>query len=180
MDAFIGEIRMFPYTFNPEGWLYCNGNPVLITQYPALYTVIGITFGGDGKTTFNLPKFAGLAPIGAGATVRYTRVLTGTTLGAETAALNNTNTPTHDHTLNAATVVGTSTSPGNTYLLAGRGTAPNTIQTYTPNVSGLPLTNFSSQMVGVAGVGTPHENRQPYLPVPFFICYNGNYPPPPD
>jgi len=113
MDPFIGEIRMFTGTFAPQDWLYCWGQTLPITQYQALYAVIGNQFGGDGRTNFLLPDLRGRIPVCAGAGTNLTPRNQGDKGGSEKVALDATQTPTHIHPItNTATATHTLTVGG--------------------------------------------------------------------
>ena len=201
MDGYIGEIRMFPYSFSPVPWLVCAGQLLYITQYPALYSIIGITYGGNGKTNFNLPNFSGygmsdgigFTPVGVGISGPGGHKWQLGISDGEDTALCQGQTPTHNHSLMAADVAlaaygsnMTATPNNNTYLSRAIKAEPNkpagnweTIPMY--NTTQATAGTLPPQTIGSA-FGTPlpkvHENRQPFTGMQFCICYDGLYPVP--
>ena len=181
-DPFIGEIRAFGFQFAPIGWFDCAGQQVSIRQYTALYTIIGSYYGNsDGQTYFTLPDLRGRAALHIGGTSVSVPAL-GTVLnlgqayGQETVNLDAAHVPAHNHsfTLYRPSTTGTPSNtvaisienaPMITFLNPASGTTP-----VTPN------TTFAPQMMGTFGGSQPHENRQPYLPLRYCICYDGEYP----
>lgn len=175
MDPFIGEIRIFGFNFPPQDWAYCNGQQLSVTQNPALYSLIGAVYGGNSNppTAFNLPNLQSQAVMGAAS--GDTRYLNQSS-GAETVSLNQSQLPSHTHTMGGETInsaANYSNTPGPTVL-------PNTL--YVNNAqqrtySNLPPnTSFAPQAISAVGGGGTHENRQPFLAFNFCICVNGVYP----
>ncbi|AJP72822.1 phage tail protein [Sphingomonas hengshuiensis] len=181
MDAFIGEIRLFPYTFCPLGWAPCQGQLFAIQDYQALAAVIGNKFGGDGKSNFKLPLLSGRTAVGWGD--NQTDIFDpayATHGGSATVALSTATIPPHSHTLNAVLIPQAqraATPAGN--LLTGisyrppTGTAP-TSNPYSPAVGGETTLNINT-LSPVAGASTPHENRQPALALQWCICTTEGY-----
>src|SRR5580698_291068 len=101
-DPFLGEIRMFGFNFAPNGWLLCNGQTLAISQYSALFALLGTTYGGDGVRTFQVPNLQGQVPIHQGTGGGGTYV-TGETAGSPTVTLLGNNMPAHNHLVNAVT-----------------------------------------------------------------------------
>lgn len=175
MDAFTGEIRAFCFDYPPENWAFCNGARVHVRQNPALVAIIGYTYGGDQQTYFQLPDLQGRAAMG----VSDTHLL-GSATGAPEIALTPAHTPPHDHLV--ATFIGNlpdgklSASPEGNYL--GRYEIANVNKIalhYLPGT--VPTDTFLHQAsVGPAGLGAPHENRQPYLALNYCICTYGEFP----
>lgn len=182
MDAFIGEIRLLPYTFTPYNWFACNGQQLIIQQFPALYAVMGVDFGGDGKTYFNLPNLNGRTAVGAGD--NPTSVFDPNFAsygGANSVAISQSNVPAHTHELNAVQLPQASrsdTPAGN--LLTGiafrptSGTAP-TANPYGPAV-GSSVTLNNATVSPFVGGSNPHENRQPALAMQWCVCNDGYFP----
>ena len=169
-DPFIGEIRVLPYTYAPMGWLRCMGQSLAVSQYQALFAVIGYTYGGSGAT-FKLPDLSGTAVIGAGAGVGLTPRPIGASGGANAVTLNASQIPPHTHTLNTCNLTGTSTSPANLYV--GH-YAANRI--YKENPDPATLVAMSANSLTAAGSSAAHENRQPALALPFCIAIEGIFP----
>lgn len=178
-EPFIGEVAIFANTFIPEGWLACNGQTVLIAQYQALYSIIGITYGGDGKNNFKLPDLRGRAPAGVGTAQPGVTIARGAALGAETVTLSQSMIPPHTHQLSrkspknvsAKGAVATSASDTGVIALAATNTALMAMAANTAV-----NTTLAAATIGSTGGGGAHENRQPYLSLLFGIAYDGIYP----
>ena len=178
-DAYLGEIRIFPYTFTPTDWMPCNGQSLPVSQYSALYAVIGAQFGGTASATaFNLPNLNGQAVMGTSPTY-----VTGEQVGAAQVTLDQTTMPFHTHGMqrkgatNALTgkvnTPGTQTNIGGTTAVIS-GTTTQAIPTFLNGVA--PNTTLAPNALGVTGGGTPHDNMQPYLKMQYYICVNGAFP----
>ncbi len=198
MDAFIGEIRLLPYTFAPQDWAWCWGSQLMISQYNALYAVIGPRYGGDQRTYFNLPDMRGTVPIGMGNGPGLTpRTLTKTVDGVNSVTITAAQTGVHTHAVMAKYVAGTATAavaslldkPANDSwlsraVLSSSATSNTPISSYVS--TGTADTTFPTQTISPGGgavspaAPTAHENRQPYLPINFCICLFGTYPPNPN
>ncbi len=154
-DPFVAEIRMFAGNFAPRGWALCNGQLLQISQNTALFSLLGTTYGGDGKSTFALPNLQGRAPMHAGSGPGLSPHFLGEEAGVNSVTLLTSEMPSHSHLLlgtNARAGVG---SPDGNVL--NRGMDPN--------------------MVGPSGGSQPHNNMQPYLALTFIIALQGVYPP---
>lgn len=169
-DPFLGEIKMVAFNFAPYGWAFCNGQLLSIAQNTAVFSLLGTTYGGDGRTTFGLPNFQGRAPMqprtGPGLTPRAP----GETGGSATVTLLSTQIPSHTHSAMAASD-GTSVSPTNTAWGTGMGrTPPPLYQDANPDVV------MSASALSTSGSSMSHNNMQPYLAVNFVIALQGIYP----
>lgn len=181
MDGMVGEIRAFCFKYNPLYWLPCDGTQYQIQQYPALYAVIGPRFGGDSKNYFNVPDLRGVVPFGA----QYANAPVNKG-GEEVVSLSLAQLPTHQHSLNAVVRttanagLATNTPSSQTALSnAGQvGTTPVNIAAYS---SASPTVAMSLLSIGYFGTTNPlpHENRMPYLPMTYCICYEGSFMPRP-
>lgn len=185
MDAFIGEIRLLPYTYTPVGWLLCDGRQCAISSYQALYAVIMNTFGGDLKTYFNLPDLRGLVVPGAGDDPTDTfDPAFASKGGSPTAQVTTTTLPSHTHTFVGATSAQTarvSTPAGNlltgvAYSANGTSGFDNAKAFSTPVVPPTTVQMNPATLSTFNGLGQPHENRQPYLAMGFYINFDGLYP----
>jgi microcystin-dependent protein len=191
-DAFVGEIALFAFNKVPENWLPCDGRSLNIQQYAALSSLLGTYYGGDGRTTFNLPDLRGRTIVGFGsipdsnyrviAGQPYLPLGTAGAGGAETVTLTLAQMTMHNHELSYTTVnPPASSSIANAMLsIAQRGggtptTAPNPPGVYAAPTATLVPINAAS--VSATGGGAAHENRQPYLAVQACICTVGYYPP---
>lgn len=172
-DGFIGEIRMFAGGYAPQNWMECNGQILSISQYQALYSILGIAYGGNGTTTFALPSFNGRTPMHFGqGPGQYHRI--GESEGSSGVALTVDQMPVHSH---SARLKGA--SQGNRDSPAGNVPGAATGNKAYSQASGGALANMDVQsvVVGNAGTSTPHENMQPYSVTNFIICVAGIYPP---
>lgn len=175
-QPFIGEIQHFGFNFNPRGWAFCNGATLPISQNTALFSLLGVTYGGNGQTTFQLPNFAGRAGCEQGAGPGLSPRALGATFGTNTVALTSNQIPTHSHPLVAYSQSDPAkrsfapTANGGLSFLA-KSTKARTFATNPIN------TNLAANMLGPSpGGGLPHENQQPYLGVNFCIALQGIYP----
>lgn len=167
MECYIGQVMLVPYIFAPEGWLDCDGRMLNISQYDALFSLIGTIYGGDGTTTFALPDLRGRTPIGTGASSPFgTAYRIGDRGGCETVALDAAALPAHSHELHAATAPGTQKSPANAALAGGK-------MIYADG--GSPPVAMAPACTP-AGMNQPHDNMGPYLPLKWIIAVDGIYP----
>jgi microcystin-dependent protein len=180
-DAYMGEVRAFAFNYAPEGWMICNGGLLSISQYPALYSVLGIRYGGDGKTTFGLPNLQGQLGMGAGTGVGLTPRVVAQKVGSENVMLTLNEVPAHQHSADAKTETDSPVThmhaqpSASSYLTRLNMTASTAGAAWAkPPIS--PAT-LSPLAVGPAGGGAAHENRQPYLPLLFCMCIDGYFPP---
>lgn len=170
-QPFIGEIQLFGFNFNPRGWAFANGATLPISQNTALFSLLGVTYGGNGQTTFQLPNFAGRAGCEQGTGPGLTQRSLGQTYGVNTVTLIGTQIPSHNHVINAF-LPQNSSSP-----VANGGLSQPSINTNKPFSSGAPNTTLAPNMLQPStGGGFPHENQQPYLGVNFCIALQGIYP----
>ncbi len=172
-EPFIGEIRMFAGNFAPRGWAFCNGQLLPIAQNSALFSILGTTYGGDGRTTFALPDLRGRAPMQWGDGPGLTPRPLGEKGGAENVTLIASQMPSHNHVLSASSQQGDQFSPeGNVpaVLLSATTGQPENLYHATPN------TTMASQALGVTGGSQPHNNMQPFLCVSFIIALVGIFP----
>lgn len=181
-ESFLGEIRMWAFSWAPEGWALCDGTVMQIQQNVALGSLLGAIFGGDGRTTFGLPDLRGRTPVAIGRSSQDTSVLynLGNKGGAEMLALNPATTPAHTHSV--AGYAGASTAiPPTGAVMAN--IVSSTSGSTTDFSSFLPAANWTAggQMaadsVSVTGSGAPHNNMQPFTVLNFTICTQGYFPP---
>ncbi|HEY4185194.1 MAG TPA: tail fiber protein [Polyangia bacterium] len=176
-DPYVGEIRIFPYTYAPAGWLLCNGQQVSVQQNSALFSIIGTTYGGDGQTTFNLPNLQASGPLGFGSAPGRTPRGLGAAGGAATVALTLAQTPSHNHNVAVASAdAGTTavTTPTNATLFGGTQAKAKTTGYVT--VAGQALDVLDAAAVLPMGDSTPHNNLPPFLTFNFCIATTGVYP----
>jgi microcystin-dependent protein len=180
MDNFIGEIRIFPYNQIPKGWLACNGQLLPLNQNQALFSLLGVYYGGDGRTNFNLPDLRGRAIVGMGTSPKtQTPYTIGRAQGTETVQLNSTQLPLHTHNVMALNSTADS-------LLNAVPPVETIANPVIKPVTGLAVNAFSSSLaspttlpadtVVTAGQGAGHENRMPLLALIPCIATQGVYP----
>jgi microcystin-dependent protein len=170
-DPFVAEIRIFPFNFAPKGWAFCDGQILPLSQNTALFSLLGTTYGGDGKSNFALPDLQGRAPMHPGQGPGLSLHDLGETGGSETVSLLESEIPSHSHSLMASSSTGTKPNPV--------GNAPSRVTGATPYLApaGAPLVNFSDNALAPAGGDQPHNNMQPYLTFNFCIALQGVFPP---
>src|ERR1700736_3210721 len=151
MDPFVAEIRIFPFNFAPKGWAFCDGQILPLSQNTALFSLLGTTYGGDGKSNFALPNMQGNAPMRPGQGPGLSLHDLGETGGSQTVSLLESEIPNHPHTLFANAVVGDTNSPGPGVSLARSGNA--TAYQSTTNQS---VVSFWDQVLTPAGGDQPH------------------------
>lgn len=174
MEAFVGQIRMFAGNFAPDGWSVCDGSSLPITGNETLYTLIGTTYGGDGRTNFNLPDLRGKLPLHIGKGPQtVTNYAIGQKVGADTVTINEANLPTHSHTLNATTVAANQTAPVGLPLL---GTAAHNFYELNTAVGFSTVALNTAALQSAPGGGSPHDNSMPTMPLNYIICLVGLYP----
>lgn len=171
-DAFVGEIRMTGFGYAPTGWASCDGQVVPLQQNAALYSLLGITFGGNGVNTFALPNLQGASPLGPGTGPGLTDRAMGAVGGADSVTLTGNQLPSHSHAVAASTAVGTEVSPaGGIWAVPGGARGEKAYAA----ASGAGV-SMAPGAIGFAGGGEAHDNRPPYLAVNFIICMIGLYP----
>lgn len=171
-SPYMGEIAIFCGNFEPQGWAFCDGRELAISEHDALFTLIGTTYGGDGESTFCLPDLRGRAPMHSGQGAGLQNHILGEQAGTETVTLTVQQIPSHTHQLSVSTLPGTSSSPlGTVPADGGNGSAQ-----YTPDTAN--LLKQPAQVLGLVGGNQPHENMQPYLVVNYIISLYGIYPQP--
>jgi microcystin-dependent protein len=172
-EPFLGEIRMFGGNFAPRGWAFCNGQLLSIAQNTALFSLLGTTYGGDGRTTFALPDLRGRAPMHWGQGPGLTNRMLGEAAGVENVTLLSTQMPAHVHAIGAFNGAGDQSSPAGNVpaMLLNQQTGQNeNLYASTPN------TQLGLQGESTVGGNQPHENMQPYLVVTFIIALEGIFP----
>ena len=168
-DPFVAEIRIFPFNFAPKGWAFCNGQLLPISQNTALFSLLGTTYGGDGKSTFALPDLQGSAPLHEGQGPGLSLYDLGQMGGSETVTLLQSEIPYHTHTMRAATV-----DPANVVDInpeASWGVSQNGGIYQTP-----PNAAMAWQALAQAGGSMPHNNMMPYVTLNFCIALQGVFP----
>lgn len=170
-DPFVAEIRIFPFNFAPKGWAWCDGQLLPLSQNTALFSLLGTTYGGNGKSNFALPDLQGSAPMHPGQGPGLSLHDLGEAGGSQTVTLLQSEIPLHTHNMGAqtvplgATAVATNATlsrpaSGNLYFTGAATTVPMDPNTLAPS-----------------GGSAPHNNMQPYLTLYFNIALQGVFPP---
>lgn len=199
-DPFIGEIRMFAGTFAPRGWAFCAGQLMPIAQNTALFSILNTTFGGDGISTFALPDYRSRSPVGMGSGPGLTVVEQGEKSGIESATLNISQMPIHNHVVTTTAtatstgtlqVAGTSSNPSATpsttnNILSASGGGPGTATIWSDQLGTSPVTLANPEVINTAlnvnvtvqpaGGSQPIDLRNPFLGTNFIIATAGVYP----
>jgi microcystin-dependent protein len=174
-DAYLGEIRMFAGLQPPQYWQFCNGQILNISGNEALYSLIGVTYGGNGSTTFALPDLRGRVPVGQGTAVSpplSPRTL-GQTGGVTTVTLTAAQMPTHTHQVMAANANATADTPSNGVVFAGSGSNTTLYTKVDPSDTSFV---FDPNAVSSSGGSLPHDNVMASRGINFIICVNGLFP----
>ena len=168
-DPYLGDIKMTALNFDQRGWMSCEGQQLLISNNSALFSLLGTQYGGDGRTTFNLPDLRSRVPVGKGQGPGLPNYSQGQQGGSTTNTLTISNLPAHSHSVNAVIEDGDSSLPTNNYpagtkLLDKEYASVGTV------------TNMNTNMIDETGSDTAVNNMQPYLVIKYVICVTGLYP----
>ena len=169
-DPFVAEIRIFGFNFAPTGWASCNGQLMPISQNTALFSLLGTTYGGDGKSTFALPDLAGRAPMHTGQGQGLSERFEGEEGGEGSVTLLQSEIPLHSHSLNASFDTATEVSPNLQFPAVG-----SAISMYDANNA--PTTPLAPNALAPGGGSLPHNNYMPSLTLMFCIALQGVFPP---
>lgn len=172
-DPFVAEIRIFPFNFAPKGWAWCDGQLLPLSQNTALFSLLGTTYGGNGKSNFALPDLQGRAPMHPGQGPGLSLHDLGETGGSETVTLLESEIPAHSHAFKANINQGDNLQPGPASSLAQSTSGA----LYVTAASNPPLSAMSPQALAPAGGDQPHNNMMPYLTFYFCIALQGVFPP---
>ena len=170
-NPFVAEIRIFPFNFPPKGWAFCDGQILPLSQNTALFSLLGTTYGGDGKSNFALPNMQGNAPMHPGQGPGLSLHDLGETGGSDTVTLLESEIPSHSHVFMTQALAATAQTAAPTVSLARSKTVAIYSQTTTPVVQ------MADATVAPAGGDQPHNNLMPYLTLSFCIALQGVYPP---
>ena len=168
-NPFVAEIRIFGFNFPPVGWAACQGQILAISQNTALFSLLGVQYGGDGKSNFALPNLQGIVPIGQGNGPGLSPRVIGETGGVETVTLTTAQMAAHSHTAACDTAAGDDYGPGNDVW------APDAVggNEYAAASSG----QMNPASLSPVGGGLAHNNLQPYLSMNYCIALQGVFPP---
>ncbi len=164
-SPYVGEIRMFGGNFAPNGWLFCDGSLLPISENEVLFMLIGTTYGGDGESTFALPDLRGRIPVHQG-----NGFVMGEMAGVEQVTLTTTQIPAHGHPLLASTSAGSDNNTSGK-LLAQSPTVSAYVEASTDG-------NLAANAISSVGGSQPHDNIQPILCINFIISLYGIFPSP--
>jgi|SRR5437016_4221233 len=174
MTPFLSQLMVVSFDFAPKGWAICAGQLFPIAQNQALFSLLGTTYGGDGRINFALPDLRGRAAISFGQGPGLAPYNLGQTGGVESVTLNQAQMPAHLHTLNGGSVAGNATKPGtgSNATLASSGATP----VYTKSPPAAADAPMAPNMVSTVGQSQAHENRKPFLAMTWIIALQGIYP----
>jgi len=164
-EQYLGEIRIVPFSFPPKGWAFCNGQLLPINQNQALFSLLGVRYGGNGQTNFALPDMRGRMPLHTGA-----GFVPGQAGGEQAHTLTQAELPQHTHVLESNTALTTSMTPANA-LPGKKGRLGRDLYGAAGNLTGLHPSSVTS-----VGASQPHENMQPFLTLNFVIALVGIFP----
>jgi len=169
MDPFVAEIRIFGFNFAPKGWAFCDGQLLPLSQNTALFSLLGTTYGGDGKSTFALPDMQGNAPMHPGQGPGLSLHDLGETGGSETVSLLESEIPAHAHSTNISGTQAIQNTPLNQLPAIGVG-----VNLYA--TASNPLIPMANNALAPAGGDQPHNNMMPYLTLNYCIALQGVFP----
>ncbi|RAI88308.1 phage tail protein [Algoriphagus yeomjeoni] len=177
MEEMIGVIKLFAGNFPPRGWAYCDGTLLAISSNDALFSILGTTYGGDGRTTFALPDLRGRTPIGTGTGPGFSTITLGGKGGIEFTTLTTSNMPNHSHVFNVSSNPGTTNNPTGSFVAQStvvleRGGSP------VPSPGFLDSSNsqLASSTISPVGGSQQVSLRNPYQATNYIICLYGIYP----
>lgn len=180
MENYLGEIRLFPYTQIPRGWVACSGQTLSIAQNQALFALLGVYYGGNGTTNFLLPNLNGRTIVGTGTSTSGSNYNIGEAAGTETVTLTTNTLAAHNHLVNANNTYDQGSPNTNYFANPNAPTSPTqpgqntgTVNLFAP--AGSATVNMAPS-VTAAGGGLPHENRMPYLTLIYCIALQGIFP----
>lgn len=166
-QQFLGEIRIFAGNFPPRNWMFCQGQLLPISQYTALFALLGTQFGGNGTSTFGLPDLQGRTPLGQGTGPGLSAYVMGEETGTESVTLLQTQMPQHAHTLQSRSSRADRSNANNAMIAQGS----DELYANTP-----PNTQLHPASVSATGGSQPHNNMQPFLTLSFIIAVAGIFP----
>lgn len=171
-EPFLGEVQIFGFNFAPVNWALAAGQVVPIRQYSGLYSLYGITFGGDGVNTFSLPNLASRMACGGGQSPGNTRRTIGQPFGSTGVSLTAAEMPMHNHVFADYQIGDASKQTGVPTMTSAVGST-NTSNIFAPLGQ---VTTLNGNAIGISGGGAPHENRQPFLGLAYAVALSGVFP----
>jgi len=170
----LGAIFIFAGNFAPRGYQLCQGQILPISQYAALFSILGTTYGGNGVSNFALPDLRGRAPIGQGNGLGLSPIVLGQSGGNQNATILSSNMPAHTHAVNVSTVAAAQTSPKNNFLAPVIDSTPAAATGY--NTAATSGATLAPTAVAIAGQGLPMSIENPYLGINYIIAMQGIFP----
>lgn len=167
-DPFVAEIRIFPFNFAPRGWAWCDGQLLPLSQNTALFSLLGTTYGGNGKSNFALPDLQGRVPMHPGQGPGLSLHDLGETGGSDTVTLLESEMPNHEHSIKITPQPGEVSSPAGNSIALSSGVIVYAL--------GVPNVQMNPGAIAPTGKSEPHNNLQPYLVTHFNIALQGVYP----
>jgi microcystin-dependent protein len=164
-EPFLGEIRTFAFNYAPKNWALCQGQLLSISQYTALFSLLGTVYGGDGRSTFALPDLRDRAPLHFGTGVSGTTFALGQAGGESTHSLTTAEIPAHTHTVSARAAAAVSSPAGALWAQSAK-----------PVFATTPTTTMNAAALATTGSSQPHDNMPPYLVLNFAIALAGIFP----
>lgn len=193
-EPFIGQIQPFAFSYAPDGWITCQGQLLQVSQYQAVFALLGTTYGGNGAQNFAVPNLKGRSMIGVGQSASGTTYQRGQVGGSETTTLSVANMPAHNHSgaglsvaLSASSSAATASSPAAGMSLGAASgevdptTDPVTVKIYAP-AGGTPVTLNGGSIAGATGItgnSTPFTNMSPFMALNICMALQGLWPPQP-
>jgi len=171
-DPFVAEIRIFPFNFAPRGWAWCDGQLLPLSQNTALFSLLGTTYGGNGKSNFALPDLQGRAPMHPGQGPGLSLHDLGETGGSETVTLLESEIPAHSHAMRASNDASNTNTPAGALVARPFGRGNNIF-----NAANANRVSMAPESLAPAGGDQPHNNLQPFLTFYFCIALQGVFPP---
>ncbi|MFO6428580.1 phage tail protein [Erythrobacter sp. W302b] len=170
-DPFVAEIRIVPFNFAPKGWAWCDGQLLPLSQNTALFSLLGTTYGGNGKSNFALPDLQGSAVMGPGQGPGLSLRDLGEQGGSRTVSLLQSEIPSHAHTMQAMSF------PANASLANTGSAIARSVGGSAHAPTGGPPAVMAPETLAPAGGDSPHNNMMPYLTMYFIIALQGIFPP---
>lgn len=175
MDEVMGVVVCFAGNYVPRGWLSCDGQVLAISQNQALFSLLGTTYGGDGRTTFKLPDMRGRTAVSTGRSLFHNYSL-GETAGNESLTLDFNHIPAHSHNGDITLHLAANSGPGIDPTVNDGYPADHTAAYATSGDSTMLAPDYSNVAIANAGAGVPVNTRSPFLVISYIICIQGIYP----
>lgn len=172
-DWYLGEIRAVSFNFAPRGWAFCNGQTLSIAQNQALFSLLGVQFGGNGTTTFNLPDLRGRTSVSWGQSSAGSTYTEGQSSGSENVTMTSQQLPIHTHFVSASNADATAADPTGSVWAAGVDNSGTPVLAFTES---RPNAVMDNSALAVAGGNAPIPITQPYLVINYIIATTGIYP----